>query len=180
MSTASTPESSTTSTASSSSLPLPPGGHEIVFYLAGYRTVHHSLYLAPGSTVKLHETMEGLPAGESSEPPLVVPPVPPPPVGSSLLPRTPRPAWAPPAPPPLERTPATTYGTFSLRVQPAGAEVMIDGERWVSSGGDIFVIQLATGSHHIDVFWGGYQDFSTEILVREGETKALNVSLTPL
>ena len=30
-------------------LPLPPGGHEFVLYLEGYRTAHYSLYLRPGS-----------------------------------------------------------------------------------------------------------------------------------
>src|SRR5690348_14342810 len=29
-------------------LPLPPGGHEVVLYLAGYRTIHRRVYLAPG------------------------------------------------------------------------------------------------------------------------------------
>ena len=90
-------------------LPLPPGAHDIVLYVEGYRTVHKRAYLAPGSTVELHETMECLPAGESSDPPAVAPPFPPPPFGSFTRPRTPRPAWAPPPPPLLERPPGTIY-----------------------------------------------------------------------
>jgi hypothetical protein len=90
-------------------LPLPPGAHDIVLYLEGYRTVQKWAYLAPGATVELHETMECLPAGERSEPPAVWPPFPLPPGGSFMPPRTPRPAWAPPPPPLVEGTPGTIY-----------------------------------------------------------------------
>ena len=55
-------------------LPLPPGGHDIVLYLEGYRTVHRRMYLAPGSTFKVHEAMERLPVGDVSEPPTLAPP----------------------------------------------------------------------------------------------------------
>jgi len=34
-------------------LPLTPGGHGIVLYLEGYRTVRHNIYLRPGSTLAL-------------------------------------------------------------------------------------------------------------------------------
>ena len=36
-------------------LPLPPGAHDIVLYLEGYRTVHQRAYLTPGSTVESHQ-----------------------------------------------------------------------------------------------------------------------------
>lgn len=74
-------------------LPLPPGGHELVIYLDGYRTVRHSLYFAPGSTHKIQATLERLPAGEASEPPTLAPPVPAPPDGTYLPPpRRPNPS----------------------------------------------------------------------------------------
>jgi hypothetical protein len=78
-------------------LPVPPGGHEIVLYLDGYRTVRDRLYVAPGSTVKLHRTMQPLPPGVTSEPPLVAPPLPAPPPGTYMTPRTaaPAPPWPP-------------------------------------------------------------------------------------
>jgi PEGA domain-containing protein len=158
-------------------LPLPPGGHEIVLYLQGYRTLHRRMYLAPGSTFKLHETMEGLPIGEVSEPPVFAPPLPSPPEGSFIPPRT-----APRMPPPPVRTPeatrGTATGTLTLRVQPPSAEVWIDGERWASSDRERFVIQLPPGSHHIEVNSPGYRQYSSEIQVRDGETVPLNVSLT--
>ena len=70
------------------SLPLPSGGHDITLYYPGYRTVSQRVYLSPGSTFKLHQTMERLPAGSVSEPPPVAPPVPPPPQDSFVAPRT--------------------------------------------------------------------------------------------
>jgi len=90
-------------------LPLPPGAHDIVLYLEGYRTVHQRAYLTPGSTVESHQTMECLPAGYRSESPFVAPLFPPPPAGSVTPPRTPRPAWAPGPPALGEGTPSTTY-----------------------------------------------------------------------
>lgn len=76
-------------------LPLPPGGHEVVLYLEGYRTIRRYIYFGPGTTFKLHERMERLAPGEVSEPPTIAPPLPRPPVGSYTLPRT-----APQTPPP--------------------------------------------------------------------------------
>ena len=35
------------------SLPLTPGGHTIVLYLEGYRTVRHNMYLSPASSFNL-------------------------------------------------------------------------------------------------------------------------------
>ena len=157
-------------------LPLPPGGHEIVLYLEGYRTIHRRMYLSPGSTFKLHETMERLAVGEVNEPPTLAPPLPPPPDGSFIPPRT-----APRAPTPPVRTPESTpgiaVGTLTLRVQPTNAEVWIDGERWASSDGGRFVIQLPAGPHRVEVVSAGYREYSSEIHVRDGETAPLNVSL---
>jgi hypothetical protein len=70
-------------------LPLPPGGHEIVMYLNGYRTARQMVYLQPGSTFKIQIRMELLRPGESSEPPELAPSVPPPLVGTFNPPRTP-------------------------------------------------------------------------------------------
>jgi uncharacterized membrane protein len=62
-------------------------------------------------------------------------------------------------------------------VQPADAEVTIDGERWMSSDGGRFEIQLGAGRHRVEVTKPGYQRFSTEIQVQDGESVPLNVSL---
>jgi hypothetical protein len=70
-------------------LPLPPGGHAIVLYLDGYRTIRRNFFFQPGSTVKLEETMMPVSPGETSEPPTLAPPLPPPPEGTFLMPRSP-------------------------------------------------------------------------------------------
>jgi hypothetical protein len=161
------------------SLPVPPGGHEITLYDPGYRTVSQRVYLSPGSTFKLHETMERLPAGVTSEPPPVAAPLPPPPENSFIPFRTP--PRGQPAPPPQVPGPsaqAVGYGSLALRVQPASADVTIDGARWTTSTAGEFVIQLAVGAHHVEVASPGYQRFSTDIQVREGETTPLNVALS--
>jgi hypothetical protein len=161
------------------SLPLPPGGHEITLYEPAYRTVSQRVYLSPGSTFKLHQTMERLPAGEMSEPPRVAPPVPSPPEGSFVPFRTPpRGQPGPPHQGPGVAPQAAGYGSVRLRVQPPGGEVIIDGDRWTSSQAGQFVIQLAVGPHRIEVAMPGYQRFSTEIQVHEGETTPLNVALS--
>jgi hypothetical protein len=46
-----------------------PGGHVITLYLPGYRTVTENIYVAPGSTYKMQDTMDKLAAGEVSAPP---------------------------------------------------------------------------------------------------------------
>jgi hypothetical protein len=158
-------------------LPLPPGEHEIVLYLPGYRTARHRIYLGPGSSLKLHEALVTLPEGAKSELPRMAPPVPPPPPGSFRAPRTPPPMPPPPPPAPGRTSEAAGFGTLNLRVLPTGAEVTLDGEAWVSSDGQRFVIEVPAGTHRVEVFLKGYQRFSTEIQIHDGETTPLNVSL---
>jgi hypothetical protein len=155
-------------------LPLPPGGHEVVLYLDGYRTTSRRIYLGPGSTFKLQETMERMPIGETSEAPILAPPLPPPPNGSSLPPRTASGAassTASPAPP------GHDVAILMLRVQPADAQVRIDGEPWASSDGGHFQIQLPAGRHRIEVTDSGYRGYSGDVDLVAGETVPLNVSL---
>jgi hypothetical protein len=173
------------------SLPLSPGGHDIAVYLDGYRTVHQRLYLPPRKSYKLRYTMQQLAPGETSEIPSLAPPVPPPPPGSAMMPRPPQfggpvpgpPVQGPPVQGPPMQGPAVQvapgFGTLALRVQPADAEVTIDGERWnTSSPGARLVVQLSAGRHHVEVRKAGYGTFSTDITVQPGDTTPLNVSLS--
>ena len=65
-----------------------------------------------------------------------------------------------------------------IRVQPADADVLIDGEHWRGPGGDDrLVVQVTDGRHRIEVRKEGYQPFTTEVDVRGGESFPLNVSL---
>lgn len=158
-------------------LPLTPGGHRIVLFLEGYYTVSRNLYLPPGSSYTMREAMLLLPPGERSTPPDLAPAVPPPPAGSYSLPPTP-PTLRAPTPAPAA-APAQGYGTLDLFTQPHGAEVTIDGQRWVSSAAGHFVVQLPVGSHRVEVSLAGYRSYGTDVEIREGEQTSVNVSLAP-
>lgn len=157
------------------SLPLTPGGHTVLLYLEGYRTVRHNFYLSPGSSFTLRATMERLPADETSEPPDLAPPVPTPPAGTYRTPATPP---RKPAPEPAVRpAEAAGFGTLDIFVQPTSAEVTIDGQRWVTSDEGHFMVQVPVGKHRVEVRKSGYRQFTTEVEATEGETTPLNVSL---
>lgn len=158
------------------SLPLPPGGHRVVLYLEGYRTAHHNIYLRPGSTFTLRETLERLPPGVAGELPDVAPPVPAPPAGSYRMPVTP-PKVTAPAAPAMAAAQAIGFGILDLFVQPANAEVTLDGQRWISNEEGHFVVHVPAGRHRVEVSKPGYRTFVTEIEVRDSETTPLNVSL---
>lgn len=171
-------------------LSLPPGGHEVVLYLQGYRTVHQTIYGSPGSTYKLTYTMEKLPAGETSEPPPVAPPVPEPPAGTAAAPRTAPPDGQQPvrisppgtvSPPASPAAPeASGFGSLVIRVQPGKTDILIDGDHWQSSDPtERLVVQVGEGSHHVVIQKSGFRTFSTDIMVKRGETTPLNVSLSP-
>jgi hypothetical protein len=174
-------------------LRVTPGQHEITLFLEGYRTVTQKVYLQVNTTQKLRVDMEKLPAGEKSEP---VPPPPPqaeapgaPPPGTQPPPGWPQPVPSPPrTPPPATPDPpvaprpvpseATTLGTLSIRVNPGGTEVLIDGERQGDvSANEVLLVQLPEGTHRVEVRKKGYEPFSGDFEVRRGETTAVNVAL---
>jgi hypothetical protein len=158
-------------------LPLTPGGHTLVFYLEGFRTLRRNLYVPPGASFSVREVMEPLRDGEASDPPTLLPPVPTPPPGTYRLPQTAAPSISAEAGPAV--LPIGPYGTLDLRVQPATATVLIDNEKWASSDGTHFVVHLRAGTHRIEVAEPGYQRFITEVVLKDGETTTLNVTLVP-
>lgn len=144
------------------------GEHELVLYLDGYRTVRQRIFLQPNATFRVRYTMEQLQPGDVQEP----------------RPETPTRATAPPPgrqrgerpPAPAERS---TGGTLAVRVQPEGADILIDGERWEGpEGGERLLVQVDAGTHHIEIRREGYRTFQTDVTVRGGDTTPLNVSLT--
>jgi len=151
-----------------------PGPHEIMLYLEGYHAVREQLYLTPDKTHKIQTTLQPLAPGEENE--------------TRPTPQVP-PAGQPPLPPPGERMPPppnepvptqpTTFGTLAIRVQPVGAEILVDGERWEGpvTVDERILVQVAEGSHHIEVQKEGYVKYTTDVQVRRGETVDLNVSL---
>jgi hypothetical protein len=165
-------------------LRLPPGGHELTLYHDGFKTVHQSLHLSAGSTFKVKYKMEPLAPGEVTEGRPTPPPQPPsdegqagpagPPEGRPSPPAPPR----RPSPPPSRNTAASGYSTIAIRVQPVDAIVLIDGERWdTSPGQDRLVVDVAEGTHRIEIRKEGFDTYSTEITTARGETVPINVSL---
>ena len=153
-------------------LRIPPGAHDVTLYLDGYRTVHQRIYTQPTGTFRLRYTMVALAAGETADPR---------PVAPGPLAGVPGPAPGPPrAGAPLPPNATTAGGTISIRVQPANAEVLIDGERWEGPqrADDRLDVQVSAGSHHIEVRHDGYRTYQTDITVPPGITAPLNVSLS--
>jgi hypothetical protein len=143
---------------------LASGQHEITLFRDGFKTVHQTVYLSPHASFKVRYTMQPLAPGEVAEP-RPAPPPPPPTVQTS------------PGSPGLEVQPLI-YGTLAVRVAPRSAAVLIDGERWLRpQSQEGLVVQLAEGVHHVEISGDGYESFSSDVSIRQGEMTALNVSL---
>ena len=72
------------------------------------------------------------------------------------------------------------FGQLAIRSQPPDAEVLIDGERWEGSQDENrLVVNLAAGSHRIEIRKAGFATFVKTVQVKPGETAVVNVSLTP-
>ena len=79
---------------------------------------------------------------------------------------------------PRAGTPAAGYGTLAIRVQPADAEVLIDGEKWRGPDTqDRLIVDVAEGPHTVQISKPGYRTYITDVQIRRGETSPLNVSL---
>jgi hypothetical protein len=160
-------------------LRLRPGGHEITIYLDGYRTITENIYLSSGSDRKIRLTMARVREGERSEPP----PAPAEATAETDDPRDPSQRMIPrrpglPRSEPSERQPAARFGTLSIRVQPADAELFVDGERWEAPAGSARVeIELPEGRHRLEVRKAGFSTYAEDVLIRRGATLTLNVSL---
>ena len=151
-------------------LRLVPGPHEIVIYHPNFRTLRQNIYYNPGSTHTIRHTLDPLMPGDIAEPQ----PVP------RAMPAYPGVPAAPGVPYVAEpgRAPEGRMGTLALRVQPADAAVLIDGEPWRGpQTQDRIVIQLAEGPHRVRVEKSGFQTFAVDVDVRAGETTSFNVSL---
>jgi hypothetical protein len=153
-------------------LRVAPGEHVIELYLDGHKTIAQTILFVPGQSYRIRQAMEPLAAGEAA-------PARP----------APKPGATPPASPafdafgqPYGRGPATpaarSSAALAIRVQPGDASILVDGEKWQSSGGERLEIQVTPGEHRIEVQKDGYQPFTTTVRVRPGETAPVNVSLT--
>jgi hypothetical protein len=167
-------------------LHIEPGDHEVQLFLPGYRLYRETVSPQSGSTVKVRHAMERLGTGESEpQRPVAAPHEARTPSRPPTAPIPPRPASPPRPPSPDEQAtsvrevPRGTSGGITVRVQPADAQVFIDGERWSASGDDErLVVQLTPGPHTIEARKSGYRGYLTEVNVRAGETLPVNVALT--
>ncbi|PYR66559.1 MAG: hypothetical protein DMF88_15935 [Acidobacteria bacterium] len=165
-------------------LHVEPGSHDITLYREGYRTVRQRIYIQPTGTFRLRYNMVPLGPGEIPEPRPAEPPPPaqgapgaPSQAGPNQYPPYPPQRGGAPYPPAQPAPPAQASASLSIRVQPAGADVFIDGERWEGSD-DRLVVQVAPGTHHVEVRRDGYRTYATDINARPGETSTVNISLT--
>jgi hypothetical protein len=164
-------------------LRLLPGGHEIAVYLDGYRTFRQNIHLSPGSSQTIRHDLERLSPGEAMD----VRPSPGadrPDVPDAAGPDTrydPRQGAEPPAERerPVREEPRGRFGTLSVRVQPADAEILVDGERWTAPADSTRIaIELAQGRHTVEIRKSGFSVYREEVLIRPGAATNLNVSLT--
>ena len=83
------------------------------------------------------------------------------------------------AQPVRERESPSGFGTLAVRVQPRDAAVFVDGEEWSAPDGPgPLLLELASGSHQIEVRRQGFTTYRTTVQVRGNETVTLNVSLS--
>ena len=162
-------------------LDAPTGQHELQVYLQGYKTMSEKMLFRPGQSYKVQAVLQPLAPGEPPDPRPVAAPPPQryaaPPRGEYEVPEGPTPP--PPSrhtPPPNaesgEPAPGAQFGTVVIRVQPADAVVVIDGERWDSpEGGSRLQVQLSAGPHHVEVSKDGYEAYSTSLTIRPGDTQ---------
>ena len=145
-------------------LHVQPGEHELTLYLNGHHKVTQTIQVRPRASFRIRYAMTPIAAGETPD----------------ARPNTPaRPPARADAPGREGQTARVDgYGSVAIRVQPADAEVLIDGERWEGAIERSLVVQLAAGSHRIEVRKDGYRSYTTQIDVRRGETSPINVSLS--
>ncbi len=184
-------------------LHTPPGAHEIELYMEGYHVARQRVFLPANDTFKIKYQMVKLGSADQPEPrpqPIAPPPsqeggYPPPegyaPQGGGYPQQGYPPAQGQPHPPTERRAPPPqqpqsapdgtqngAYGTLSVRVQPGDAEVSIDGDQWRGPDqSDRLVVQVAEGSHTVEIRKSGYRTYVTQVDVRHGVTTPLNVSL---
>lgn len=161
-------------------LRLAPGEHQVELYLDGHRPLQQKLMFSAGNTLRLRHTMEPLMTGEGQPPRPQPDPQRAAPPSSSPYSRDPgRPPVREPSQS-LEVEPGAPgrYGGLMIRVQPADAEIVIDGEVWSSPDPRrAFVIQLPVGTHRVEVRKRGFSTYATEVTIRPGEPTTLNISL---
>jgi hypothetical protein len=145
---------------------LPAGQHHLELRLEGYASFRRDVYIGPGDTLDIVHDMRPVPMGEHS--------------GAPPAPGTLPPDWTAPDVGGAPDQPASPYGILALRIAPADAQILIDGEAWVASSDQHeFVVHLTSGWHDVEVRKTGYRPFATRLDLKEGQTTRLGVELQP-
>ena len=154
-----------------------PGERELTIYREGYRTFRQQVLFRPGATLKIEQALEPLAQGQPPEPrPTPVQGAGAPPAPGRRT--SPAPARVPDrAGDPSVRVDGAAYGSLAIRVQPADAEVIVDGDAWASPVGDL-TLQLARGPHRVEIRKPGYRPYHADVQVQGGQTTTVNVSLS--
>lgn len=143
---------------------LPAGEHVIEFHLDGYRNVRQKLYLQPGDTRDVVVQLLRIGPGDIHETP--------------LTPRALPDEWTTRSEMPVGDRPASPFGVLALTVEPADAQIVIDGEIWLGTAERTeLVIHVPSGWHDLEVRKDGYQTFRTRMELSEGGTMRLGVRL---
>ena len=153
------------------------GEHTLEIFKEGYRTIRERVDFRRGETYRVKFAMEPLASGEAA--PARPAPDPKAPARDDRPARDERPDRMRAGPVPPRGSVVRGDGrALAIRVQPDGATVLVDGERWDAlDGREPLIIHLAEGTHRIEVQREGYRAYTAEIRVRRGETVPLNISL---
>jgi len=180
-------------------LSLEAGEHEITIYQEGFRSIRQRLYLSEGSTLRMKGALEPLAPAEPNEPrpqaaaqqAWTEPQVQMTPQYRAPEPQypgaqPPSPGAQPQAAPPERQAPVSNppltgnsrFGQVAIRVQPADADVFINGELWRNTdGAERMLVYLSPGTHRVEIRKEGFDAFVTAVEIRRGEVTPLNVSL---
>ena len=162
-------------------LNVAPGAHELTIYEEGYKPISQRILFRPGARFDLKEDMVPLAAGEPNAPR---------PTGAvrqvpgdfAAVPGTlvtPPDAQVFRIPPEAGAVEDSDFGTLAIRVQPADATLVVDGEEWSTSDGTVPTsIELTAGTHEIEVRKDGLRTFRRTVQVAPGQRVTLNVSLS--
>jgi PEGA domain-containing protein len=158
-------------------LHTPLGEHEITIYAPGYRSITQRMLFRPFESYTIKDTMQPLATGDAGDP-RPTPSARQPEQGVGLRGNPPMGRPGTRAPDRPDDRGGDRFGAVAVRVQPADAEVLIDGERWETPGGERVLVQLSEGTHRVEVRKAGYRTYTSTVRVRSGETVTLNVSLS--
>jgi len=73
---------------------------------------------------------------------------------------------------------SNSRGTLALTLQPADAEILVDGNPWQHDPAtDRLTIDLSEGRHNIQIRKAGFVGYLTDVQIRRGDTTTLEVRL---